>query len=80
VHQRTHGPNTHTPRPHPPGFRYSIQTQGFLSLYRGLAPTLIAAFPKAGIRFGSNAYFKNQLKDENGKLTPGACVPLPVCA
>lgn len=48
-----------------------MQDKGFFALYRGLAPTLIASFPKAGIRFGSNAHFKNMLKDENGKLTPG---------
>jgi solute carrier family 25 citrate transporter 1 len=51
--------------------RYTVQNHGFLALYRGLTPTLISAFPKAGIRFGSNAYFKKMLMDENGKLTPG---------
>lgn len=56
-----------------PGFRYTINNYGVLALYRGLAPTLISSFPKAGIRFGSNAYFKKLLMDENGKLTPGAC-------
>ena len=61
-------PQTHT------GLRYTVQEHGFLALYRGLAPTLISSFPKAGIRFSSNAYFKKQLMDENGKLTPGACV------
>lgn len=49
-----------------------MQEHGFLALYRGLAPTLISSFPKAGIRFSSNAYFKKMLMDENGKLTPGA--------
>lgn len=51
-----------------------MQEHGFLALYRGLAPTLISSFPKAGIRFSSNAYFKKMLMDENGKLTPGSCV------
>ena len=51
------------------GFRYNINTHGFLSLYRGLDVTLIGSIPKAGIRFGANAYFKELLKDENGKLT-----------
>jgi solute carrier family 25 (mitochondrial citrate transporter), member 1 len=53
------------------GLRYTVQTTGFISLYRGLAPTLIASFPKAGIRFGGNAYLKNLMRDEHGKLTPG---------
>ena len=48
-----------------------MQNHGFLALYRGLTPTLISAFPKAGIRFGSNAHFKKMMMDENGKLTPG---------
>eukprot|EP00624_Nannochloropsis_granulata_P006932 evm.model.NODE_5521_length_8807_cov_42.282162.1 len=51
--------------------RYTVANHGFLALYRGLTPTLISAFPKAGIRFGSNAHFKKMLMDENGKLTPG---------
>lgn len=53
------------------GMRYTVANHGFLALYRGLTPTLISAFPKAGIRFGSNAHFKKMLMDENGKLTPG---------
>jgi len=57
--------------PHATGMRYTVQNHGFLALYRGLTPTLISAFPKAGIRFGSNAYFKKQLMDDQGKLTPG---------
>jgi solute carrier family 25 citrate transporter 1 len=48
-----------------------MQKLGFLSLYRGLAPTLIGSIPKAGIRFGLNAQFKDSLKDKNGKLTAG---------
>ena len=44
---------------------------GFLSLYRGLAPTLLGSIPKAGIRFGLNATFKDKLKDKDGKLTAG---------
>ncbi|CAM9267509.1 unnamed protein product [Phaeothamnion confervicola] len=53
------------------GIRYTVQTTGFLSLYRGLAPTLLGSMPKAGIRFGGNAYFKDLLKDKDGKLTSG---------
>lgn len=52
------------------GIIYTVRTTGFFSLYRGLAPTLIAAFPKAGIRFGVNQQFKTMMMDENGKLTP----------
>ena len=32
-------------------------------MYRGLSPTLIGSVPKAGIRFGSNQYFRNLFKD-----------------
>ncbi|KAL7524646.1 hypothetical protein ACHAXR_000658, partial [Thalassiosira sp. AJA248-18] len=53
------------------GLRYYVRTTGFFSLYRGLAPTLIGSFPKAGIRFGLNALIKDNLKDKDGKLTPG---------
>ena len=52
------------------GILYTVRTTGFFSLYRGLAPTLIAAFPKAGIRFGVNQQFKTMMMDEHGKLTP----------
>lgn len=40
------------------GLSYYVRTTGFLSLYRGLAPTLIGSIPKAGIRFGLNAIIK----------------------
>lgn len=53
------------------GLSHYVRTTGFLSLYRGLAPTLIGSIPKAGIRFGLNGIFKENLKDANGKLTPG---------
>ena len=54
------------------GLRYTVQTTGFLSLYRGLAPTLIGSIPKAGIRFGLNSVLKDQLRDPaSGKLSPG---------
>jgi solute carrier family 25 (mitochondrial citrate transporter), member 1 len=52
------------------GLRYTVQTHGFLALYRGLAPTLIGSIPKAGIRFGLNSVFKDMLRDKEGKLTP----------
>ena len=53
------------------GLSYYVRTTGFLSLYRGLAPTLIGSIPKAGIRFGLNAQIKDTLRDKDGKLTPG---------
>jgi len=52
------------------GLSYTIRTTGFLSLYRGLAPTLIGSIPKAGIRFGLNSVIKEALRDKNGNLTP----------
>ena len=53
------------------GLTYYVRTTGFLSLYRGLAPTLVGSIPKAGIRFGLNALIKDNLRDSEGKLTPG---------
>ncbi len=54
------------------GLRYTVQTTGFLSLYKGLDVTLLGAVPKAGIRFGSNNYCKDFLKDPvTGKLNSG---------
>ena len=53
------------------GLRYTVQTTGFFSLYRGLAPTLLGSIPKAGIRFGLNSLIKEKLRDANGQLTPG---------
>jgi hypothetical protein len=52
------------------GLTYTVRTTGFLSLYRGLAPTLLGSIPKAGIRFGLNAVIKDSLRDKNGNLTP----------
>ena len=51
------------------GLVYTVRTTGFLSLYRGLAPTLIGSVPKAGIRFGLNSFIKERLRDKNGGLT-----------
>jgi solute carrier family 25 citrate transporter 1 len=52
------------------GLRYTVQSTGFFSLYRGLTPTLIGSVPKAGIRFGLNAILKDNLRDSEGNLTP----------
>eukprot|EP01040_Poterioochromonas_malhamensis_P010416 gene10416-11332_t len=51
------------------GLVYTVKTHGFFALYRGLGVTLIGSIPKAGIRFGGNAYFKQLLADDKGKLT-----------
>ena len=51
------------------GLRYNYTTHGFRSLYRGLDSALVGAAPKAGIRFGGNAWCKEQLKGPDGKLT-----------
>jgi solute carrier family 25 (mitochondrial citrate transporter), member 1 len=53
------------------GLVYTVRTTGFFSLYRGLTVTLIGSIPKAGIRFGGNAWCKKMLADEKGKLTMG---------
>jgi len=53
------------------GLSYTVRTTGFLSLYRGLTPSLIGSVPKAGIRFGLNSVIKEKLRDENGKLSVG---------
>mmetsp|Transcript_32656 Transcript_32656/g.38030 ORF Transcript_32656/g.38030 Transcript_32656/m.38030 type:complete len:292 (-) Transcript_32656:334-1209(-) len=53
------------------GLTYTVRTTGFFSLYRGLAPTLLGSIPKAGIRFGLNSFFKDKLRDKDGKLTAG---------
>ena len=56
----------------PSGIRYTIRTTGLLSLYSGLAPTLLGSIPKAGIRFGLNAALKDVLRDPvTGQLTAG---------
>lgn len=51
------------------GLTYTVRTTGFLSLYNGLGVTLVGTIPKAGIRFGGNAYCKRLLADERGKLS-----------
>lgn len=51
------------------GLTYTYRNHGFFALYRGLAPNLIGAMPKASIRFGANAKFKNMLRDKDGNLT-----------
>ena len=53
------------------GLRYTVQTTGVISIYRGLTPTLIGSVPKAGIRFGLNSVIKDILRDpKTNQLTP----------
>ena len=54
------------------GLTYTVRTTGFFSLYKGLSVTLVGSIPKAGIRFGGNAYCKKLLADDKGKLTMGS--------
>jgi len=50
--------------------RYTINSTGFFSLYRGLAPILAFSIPKAGIRFGGYKYISNMMKDpKTGKVS-----------
>lgn len=53
------------------GLVYTVKTTGFFSLYNGLGVTLVGSIPKAGIRFGGNAYCKKLLsaKNNGGKLS-----------
>jgi len=66
------------------GVRYVVQREGVLGLYTGLAPIILGSLPKAGIRFGGNAFFKGKLQEMNlglpstlvnllGGLCAGAC-------
>jgi len=43
------------------GVRYVVQNEGVLGLYNGLVPIILGSLPKAGIRFGGNAFFKGHL-------------------
>lgn len=45
--------------------RYNIKHSGIGSLYRGLAPILLATFPKAGIRFASQSYYRDWFGTSN---------------
>lgn len=52
------------------GLRYTVNSTGFFSLYRGLAPVLIGSIPKAGLRFGCFDYFKGFYAGADGKVGP----------
>jgi len=47
-----------------------IKTQGLISLYRGITPIVLGSFPKAGVRFGGNSFYKkNVFADANGNIS-----------
>lgn len=54
------------------GLVYTVRTNGFFSLYRGLAPTLIGSVPKAGIRFGGVSFLREAQRDEKGNISVAA--------
>ncbi|CAJ1933543.1 unnamed protein product [Cylindrotheca closterium] len=54
------------------GLVYTVRTNGFISLYRGLAPTLIGSVPKAGIRFGGVSFLRELQRDGNGNISVAA--------
>lgn len=52
------------------GLTLTVRSTGIFSLYRGLAPTLLGSIPKAGLRFGGNAFLRDLLREEGtGKLS-----------
>lgn len=48
-----------------------VKANGLLSVYRGLSPQLVSAFPRAAVRFAVYENLKNRLEDENGNLSNG---------
>ena len=48
-----------------------VKANGILSVYRGLSPQLVSAFPRAAVRFAVYENLKNRLEDENGNLSNG---------
>ena len=52
--------------------RYMVQQEGFLSLYKGLGPTLLGVTPSRAIYFSFYAKTKDLL-NKSGKLSPDSC-------
>lgn len=47
-----------------------VNAQGVMSLYRGLLPVVLGSMPKAGVRFGGNAFYKkNVFSDTDGNIS-----------
>lgn len=38
-----------------------VRSQGIISLYRGLVPVVLGSMPKAGVRFGGNSFYRQNL-------------------
>lgn len=47
----------------------TVRSHGFFGLYRGLSSLLYGSIPKASVRFATFEYLKNQLADDNGRLS-----------
>jgi solute carrier family 25 citrate transporter 1 len=60
--------------------RQKINSQGLLSLYRGLTPVVLGSMPKAGIRFGGYSAARNRLQDADGKMGSLQSIVAGVCA
>ena len=52
------------------GLRYTISNHGFFALYNGSGIALLLNPVKAGIRFGTNQFLRDQLMDDTGVVTP----------
>ena len=50
--------------------RYTLRTKGFLTFYDGMAPVLLGAIPKAGIRFGGFNEISRKFQLPDGSITP----------
>jgi solute carrier family 25 protein 34/35 len=50
-------------------FIKDIKTNGFISIYRGLAPQLTSAIPRTAMRYAVFDHLKNHFKDKNGNIT-----------
>uniref|UniRef100_A0A0A9WDX5 Citrate transport protein n=1 Tax=Lygus hesperus TaxID=30085 RepID=A0A0A9WDX5_LYGHE len=51
-------------------FKKTVKKHGFLGLYRGLSVMIIAAVPKAAVRFGTFETLKENALDSKGNLSP----------
>jgi len=51
--------------------RQTINERGVRGLYRGLSVLLYGSIPKSAVRFGAFEYFKKNMVDDKGILSPG---------
>lgn len=58
----------------------TVNTNGFLGLYRGLSVLLYGSIPKSAVRFGSFETVKKQLVDDDGKLNAQRRLLAGLCA